>query len=926
MKKFLIAILSLLPSLVAAETTEIIYLSGTDRDNTVPWQFKVSGGRKSGEWSQIPVPSNWEMQGFGSYRYWSDWEGEEAPDREGHYRHSFEVPEHWRKKNVRIVFGGAMTDTQVSINGTSAGPVHRGGFYEFSYDISDKLRYGEKNQLQAQVTRFSADESINLAERRGDYWMFSGIYRPVWLEARPAQHIRRAALDARHDGNFRAQLYIDGIDSADSVRASLYTLDGKRLGRTFSVPVSPKDRQVELSTHARGIVPWSSESPNRYKVVFELKDGRRTLHRVEETFGFRSIEVRPRDGLYVNGTKVRLKGVNRHTFWPDSGRTTSATISRKDAELIKGMNMNAVRMSHYPPDKHFLEVADELGLYVINELAGWQQSYSEKAGRSLVRELIQRDHNHPSIILWANGNEGGWNTELDDDYHQWDLQRRPVIHPWANFGGIDTSHYETLDCCNGSLFGGHDVFMPTEFLHALYDGGAAAGLDDWWQRMLQHPLSAGGFIWAFADEGIVRDDWDGRIDTAGNSAPDGILGPYREKEGSFFAIREIWSPVYLSLSDASSLPDAFDGTLDVENRYHFTNLEQLTFRWQLLNFPGPGVTQTGHTIAAESSFRAPDIPPGKTGALQMQLPRDWRQRDALALTAVDPGGREIHTWTWMITRPAAMAERLVQTDGDPVSARETATHFHLKSGGLSVAIDKNTGYLEGAERNGQSISLTKGPRLVTGTGKLANISLQREGNAQVVRAEYEGEMRNAEWRLHPSGWLQLTYAYQLPGEVQADYLGVTFDYPEEKITGVRWLGRGPYRVWKNRLKGFTFDIWHKTHNDTNTGQKWEYPEFKGYHRDLYWAQLETRELPITLMATHEDTFLHLYTPHFPEDAELAAAPFPDGDISLLEGIAPIGTKFHPAAAHGPQGAANKVQRLGHWYQRDVFLFFGALSE
>ncbi len=925
MKTFLFALISLLPSLATAQSTEIMYLSGTDRDNTVSWEFKVSGGRNSDHWSQIPVPSNWEMQGFGSYRYWSDWEGEVAPDREGFYRHSFQVPEHWRDKNVRIVFGGVMTDTRVYINGAPAGPVHRGGFYEFSYDIGDRLLYGEENLLQVQVNRFSADQSINLAERRGDYWMFSGIYRPVWLEARPAQHIRRTALDARHDGTFRAQLYLEGIDSADSVHATLYTLDGERQGRTFSTAVSPGDSQVELSTRARGILPWSSESPNRYKAVFELKAGHRTLHRVEETFGFRSVEVRPRDGLYINGTKVRLKGINRHSFWPDSGRTTSAAISRLDAELIKGMNMNAVRTSHYPPDKHFLEIADELGLYVIDELAGWQQGYSTEAGRPLVQEMIERDRNHPSIILWANGNEGGWNSELDDDFHHWDLQRRPVIHPWANFGGLDTSHYESLDCCNGSLFGGHDVFMPTEFLHALYDGGGAAGLDDWWRRMLQHPLAAGGFIWAFADEGIVRDDDGGRIDTAGNSAPDGVLGPYREKEGSFFAIREIWSPVYFPLGEQSILPASFEGILTVENRYHFTNLGQLSFQWQLLDFPGPGAAQEGHVVVAESAARAPDIAPEKTGLLQLQLPRDWRQRDTLALTAKDPSGREIHTWTWMITRPAAMAKRLVQTAGDPVSARETPTHFYLKSGDLSIVIDKANGYLASAERNGQTISLANGPRLVSGKGELANISLRRDGDTQVVSAEYQGEMRRTEWRLHPGGWLQLTYAYQLPGQMQADYLGVTFDYPEEKITGVRWLGRGPYRVWKNRLKGLTFDIWHKNYNDTATGQTWEYPEFKGYHRDLYWAVLETRELPITLVVTNEDTFLRLYTPRAPEDAMLATARFPAGDISLLEGIAPIGTKFHPPSAHGPQGTANKVRRLGQWYQAEVFLYFGDIN-
>src|SRR5205085_1398917 len=199
-------------------------------------------------------------------------------------------------------------------------------------------------------------------------------------------------------------------------------------------------------------------------------------------------------------------------------------------------------MSHYPPAPHFLAAAHSLGLYVPDELTGWQQAYSTAAGRPLVREMVTRDVNHPSIVLWDNGNEGGFNFELDPDFAQYDPQHRTVIHPWLNWNGINTGHYEAYDCCAGgsSFFHGDDLIMPTEFVHALYDGGGGAGLDDWWREMLAHPLAIGGFIWAFADEGIVRADQGGAIDVAGNQAPDGLVGPYRKKEGSFFAVKQIW--------------------------------------------------------------------------------------------------------------------------------------------------------------------------------------------------------------------------------------------------------------------------------------------------------------------------------------------------------------------------------------------------
>jgi len=196
--------------------------------------------------------------------------------------------------------------------------------------------------------------------------------------------------------------------------------------------------------------------------------------------GFRTLEFHPHDGLYLNGTKLVLKGVNRHSFSVEGGRATSAALSRADAELIRGMNMNAVR-SHYPPDEHFLDMCDSLGLLYLNELAGWHDAYDTEVGRKLLREMLERDVNHPCIVLWGNGNEGGWNTKLDSLFDQYDpLQKRHVIHPWADFDGLDTHHYPTYLTGVGRLTNGYNVFLPTEFMHAMYDEGGGAGLRDFW--------------------------------------------------------------------------------------------------------------------------------------------------------------------------------------------------------------------------------------------------------------------------------------------------------------------------------------------------------------------------------------------------------------------------------------------------------------
>lgn len=674
------------------------------------------------------------------------------------------------------------------------------------------------------------------------------------------------------------------------------------------------------------IRPWSSEWPNRYRVKIRLEEKERILHEITEAFGFRTIEVRPKDGIYVNDVKVHLKGVNRHSSWPTTGRATNKTLSIQDINLMKEMNMNGARMSHYPPDAHFLEAADSLGLYIIDELTGWQAAYDTDVGTKLVREMVIRDVNHPSVILWTNGNEGGFNDDLVDDYAVWDPQKRTVIHPWLNFNGINTGHYESYDCCPGTFFHGDDLFMPTEFLHGLYDGGHGAGLEDWWNLMLDNPLAVGGFLWAFADEGIVREDLGGIIDTDGNRAPDGIVGPYREKEGSFYAIKEIWSPVYFEYNELDRLPPTFSGELRIENRYDFTNLNQVTFSWKLVDFPTPASGDTDNVVRAEGRAASPDVLPHEIGTWIIDLPEDWQDGDAFYLTATDPHGREIYTWSWMIPEPVVVAERIIDSGLGRAEGSVQDGTMILRANGAEVCIDLDTGLLQRITRDGNLVPLTNGPRLVEGIAKAREINHYADGADYVVEADYDGNMQSIRWRLLPSGWLRLDYAYRFRRQNLLDYLGVTFDYPEDQVTGIRWLGRGPYRVWKNRLKGAEFNVWQKDYNDAITGHQWEYPEFKGFHDDVYWTILETKTLPITFVVATEDLFLRLFTPKEPEgstfDPLFTHVEFPPGDLSFLHGIVPIGSKFHPPQELGPAGQPNTVPRLGHTYEGTIYFYFG----
>ncbi|MDP2113673.1 MAG: glycoside hydrolase family 2 TIM barrel-domain containing protein, partial [Bacteroidota bacterium] len=530
-------------SFIQAQKTEIQFLSGTGSDKTVDWDFFCTEGRNSGNWTKIPVPSNWELQGFGTYNYGHD-KDEDRGKEMGLYKYEFQIPKEWKNKQVNIVFDGSMTDTKVKINGVSAGKLHQGSFYRFKYDISDLLRYGRENLLEVSVAKHSENEGVNEAERRCDFWIFGGIFRPVFLEAKPKANIERIALDAKADGTFRADVYLNNIRDRMELKAQIKTLSGEPVSSPFSVIIDKTQTVASLQTFAENIKTWSPESPNRYRVDILLISYLDVIHEVSETFGFRTVELRESDGIYVNGEKVMFKGVCRHSFRPNTGRALNKQISIEDVNTIKDMNMNAVRMSHYPPDDHFLEVCDSLGLFVLDELAGWQSAYDTRVGSQLVQQMLFKDVNHPSIVIWDNGNEGGWNTDLDRYFDELDPQKRPLIHPWAEFRGTDTQHYKDYNYGVGTHQHGRLVVFPTEFLHGLYDGGHGAGLDDYWNMMLNNPLSAGGFLWDYADEAVVRTDKEGLLDTKANNAADGIVGPYLEKEGSYYTIKEIWSPVF----------------------------------------------------------------------------------------------------------------------------------------------------------------------------------------------------------------------------------------------------------------------------------------------------------------------------------------------------------------------------------------------
>jgi hypothetical protein len=885
-----------------AQQTQIKFLSGTDAATAIDWDFYCTDGMNSGKWTKIPVPSNWELEGFGNYNYGHDWRNNEKKlgKEHGLYNYEFEVPASWEGKTINIVFDGSMTDTQVKINGKLAGDTHQGAFYRFKYDISKLLEFGKKNLLEVDVAKHSTNESVNRAERQADFWIFGGIFRPVYLEAMPEVHMKRTAINAKADGTFSSLIVLNKSKKDYSISVDLFDLTGNKIGNTIEIATKKGERETFISGKFNDIKPWNPEWPSLYDMKITLKNNNEILHEVNERIGFRTVELRKHDGFYVNGAKVIFKGVNRHSFWPETGRCLSEANIREDISLIKEMNMNAVRCSHYVPDKRFLELCDSLGLFVLNEVTGWQDGYDTIVGPKVIKETVLKDENHPCVVIWDHGNEGGWDFANEKWLHHWDIQKRPVLCPWLLHNGVDTYHYPEFNNSIGRNAFGNDPFMATELLHGLYDGGHGAGLEAYWRSYEASPLLAGGFLWVFSDEAVLRTDLPGTVyDSDGNHAPDGILGPHREKEGSFFTIKEIWSPVQVK---PLTINKKWTGNLYLENKFIYTNLKDCAFTWRAFKTKIGDVKQN---ITGSGTIESPNALPGETALVCIAIGDALQEADIFELKAVDHKGIELYTWSWPVKQPKDKASELIVEKEGQIKCQETKETVMVAVNDITVTFSKSNGTILAINNKNGDISFNGGPIPVGTETEAIDTNWEIDDNGTFrLETNYTKYPNKFVWTFDKKGLLGLEVHPIRKNQRNIDYLGITFNYPEEKVKAVKWMGRGPYRVWKNRNKGSNFGVWEKQYNNTITGESFNnliYPEFKGYHGNLYWARLETNESNFTVISETPNLYFRLFTPPTPKHSRPGTTPvFPEGDISFLYEIPAIGTKFRTADKLGPK--------------------------
>ena len=924
MKRFATYIVFFFVTLAALAQSDVdtqrMYLSGHGCDDMVKWDFLCTGGRNSGKWTKIGVPSCWELQGFGTYQYGMRFYGVPNPEgianEKGLYKYEFNLPKSWEGKQIELVFEAVMTDAKVTINGRKAGSgLHQGGFYRFVFDVSDRIFFGKhKNILEVEVSKESANSQVNMAERRADYWNFGGIFRPVFVVAKPSYNISRVAIDADMNGIFKADCFINHALNGAKVKVKINSL-GESVAE-----VRGDVAHFDFKTSNPKL--WTAETPNIYTAEFSLIDSNNNVvHREKQKFGFRTIEYRQSDGVYINGRKVIFKGVNRHSFRPESGRTLSKAKNIEDVKLIKSMNMNAVRLSHYPADPEFLDACDSLGLYVESELSGWHWAHETVIGQQLVKEMVTRDENHPSIIFWSNGNEGGFNYELEPEFSRWDIQKRVVLYPWANRNGFETKHYRSYGETE-EYMRQKEIFMPTEFLHGLYDGGHGAGLADYWKMMMANPRCAGGFLWDLADEGVVRTDKNNMVDCMGNFGADGIVGPHFEKEGSYYTVKQVWCPVALSLSG---------NKLQAVNTYNFTNLRDCRFSYKYLSMPMLGSSDV-KTISA-GNLVSPNANPGDTA--YMMLPDGWKKADAIEVKAIDNHGNELFTWNFKqkVNTPARVNVNTCRIDS-------TKDDLIISSEGRTYKFSRVDGQLKGVAVGDRNMSFANGPRFVAARRSDRSFdqfynhddndaekkktqytlykdqgilkSMQIIGNVLTVKYDH-GSLNEVKWRFLSGGSVEMNACYSFGGVV--DLMGIMFDYPEQNVESKQWVGDGPYRVWKNRMQGPQYNLWQNKYNDPIPGESFEYPEFKGYFSNVTWMQIKTTEGRVGIV-NDCNSFIGVYQPRDGRDNLLYT--LPETGISLLRVIPAVRNKVNCTDLNGP--SAQPVWSSGRMSTTATFKF------
>lgn len=618
-------------------------------------------------WAEIDVPANWELNGYGIPIYVnSDYEF--APDNPqppriphdnnpvGSYRLKFTIPEAWRDKEVFIHFGAVKSAFYLWVNGQKVG-YSQDSKTPAEFRITPFLKPGE-NSLAIEVYRYSDGSYLECQ----DFWRISGIERDVYLYAAPRTRIRdffaRTLLDEQYrDGLLNLDVEVVDENQAPAGRpgklqvfnltASILDDSGEKLfleKKTFTLKPGEK-KLLNYKGEILNVRPWSAERPNLYTLCLELSGERNSpVEAITRKVGFRTVEIK-NGQLLVNGRAVYFRGVNRHEHDPWTGHVISEESMVRDIQLMKQNNINAVRTCHYPNDPRWYELCDYYGIYLIDEanIESHGMGYGEKslakdpdwgpAHLDRIMRMVERDKNHPSVVIWSMGNEAGNGINFEECY-RWIKQRdpsRPIHYERAQlewntdiycpmYARIE--HLEKYARTNPAR-----PLILCEYAHSM--GNSTGNLQDYWDTIEKYPALQGGFIWDWVDQGFAKKNEKGELFWAygGDYGPsgtpsdsnfccNGLVAPDRQPHPALWEVKKVYQPAKFELATPVG-PDSTEINIRITNKYDFLalNPEDFQVRWKLL--------RNGKQVA-EASSDCPAVEPWKSAELKITLPETVR--------------------------------------------------------------------------------------------------------------------------------------------------------------------------------------------------------------------------------------------------------------------------------------------------------------
>lgn len=881
-------------------------------------------------WDNLPVPSNWQVVGAREGRPYDrpiftniKHPFPATPPRitadtnaVGLYRTHFSVPNTWQDREVYLHFAGVQSACNVYLNGQFIG-YHEDGMTPAEFRITDQVRLTGDNLLAVQVINWSDGSYIE----DQDFWRLSGIYRDVFLYTTPRVHIRDfyvvTDLDEQFkDATLKVSTYLRNLtgraDLNNQFKISLYDPAGKvvfteKLAATDAVGTD-QDKMFRLTKIITAPALWTAETPNLYRLTLQLlnADGQ-TIEAVSQRIGFREITM-SRGQLLVNGKAVTFKGVNRHEFDPLTGRVISRESMIRDIQLMKQHNINAVRTSHYPNVTDWYDLCDEYGLYVIDEanieshdlwgknviladMPEWRDAFVARG-----RAMVERDKNHPSIIIWSLGNETGMGQHFNDMANIIKVvdPTRPIHYegrkPYtatslSNFDIISTMYPSVSDMLALMEKDPTRPVIVCEYAHAM--GNSVGNLKDYWTAIDRYPRLQGGFIWDWVDQGLRLRNKAGQEYTDhvnyidGANAGDGLVNPDRTPQPEINEVKYVYQYVKFGAQGPLS---AEQNKITVRNNYDFLPLDLFRLEWQ--------VVRNGE-IVQQGNVDNLNAQPGQTQLIALPL----------RLPSVPDAGEYFLNLTLRLKQatPWATAGHIVASDQMPIKTKlssvvpmgisslplvkmtQTPDKITIRSKEVAVVFDKAVGGLSEVFFQGKNI-LQAGPtpsfwRVPTdndeGGGKASFAARWRNAGLDTAQAEpvdmqvvssqrqmvtvrctntvtlTGGTIRQqTDYTVFGTGDVQITTTYTPEGTIPPlARVGLQLEMPASFNT-LKWYGRGPFESYWDRKDAARVGLYMGKVAD----QFFPYTmaQENGNKTDVRWAQL-TDETGVGLLIIADPT-------------------------------------------------------------------------